>query len=344
MPLKKLTVHISQDHAGLRLDQALFLTLPPRIDRPLSKAQIRKLIMAGAVYLNGKRIRIASKELRAHARVDVYLDWEKLTFSLQKQGSSFVMTESHVLFEDDDLIVVDKPPGLPTQPTLDEARENLFAAVQKFLKKREPTSKQPPYLGLHHRLDRDTSGVVLFTKTQRANPGVAELFSTHQIQKTYQALCSFPKTGSRDQAQELLRTLPPHWEVKNYLGKVSQGSKKAKFGAVRSGGSWAHTEFKLLERLGLPGKEAFWVQAQPKTGRTHQIRVHLSEGGTPILGDEAYGGRQVLSSVEVPRLLLHAADLTFAHPIYHNRLSIQSPLPEDFIQCLSAHREGGSGF
>jgi 23S rRNA pseudouridine1911/1915/1917 synthase len=320
---KKLSLTTLPAHEGKRLDHVLAEWLPEALNQPISKGKVRKLIVAGAVYLNGSRVRIASKELRARARVDVYVDLAKLENDATQADRSFEMSGEDILFEDEFLIAVNKPPGLPTQPTLDEARDNLYALVKKFLKSRDRVSE--PYLGLHHRLDRDTSGVILFTKKTEANAGVAELFSGRKAQKIYQALSTRSVSGSDSVIEDA-------FEIKNYLGPdrgppgTQKSTKKVRFTAVRSGGDFAHTSFRVLEKL----PQAFLIEASPHTGRTHQIRVHLSESSLPILGDATYGGNLKLA----PRLMLHAVSLTFPHPIHQTQISICSPLPKDFTQCL----------
>ena len=204
MALRKFALKTTQEHKGRRLDQVLSEWLPSALAQPLSKGKVRKLIVAGAVYLNGKRVRIASKELQPNAKVEAYVDLSKLHADATAQDRVFEMGANLILFEDDYLIAVNKPPGLPTQPTLDEARDNLYASLKKFMTKRDPKA----YVGLHHRLDRDTSGVVLFTKRTDINAGVAELFSSHLAVKTYNAIARTP--------QELP---PENWTVKKYLAK-----------------------------------------------------------------------------------------------------------------------------
>lgn len=326
---KKISFKTTLSHQKRRLDHVLAEVLPELMKKPVSKGKVRKLIVAGAVYLNRKRVRIASKELMPNAQIEVYIDEEKLFADEKQSDLPFEMAESHVLYEDEYLIAVNKPPGLPTQPTLDEARNNLFAATKKFLSQRTGVAIAQCYLGLHHRLDRDTSGVVLFTKSQEANPGIAEVFKSHLIQKTYSALTTARSGMAKDS-----------WTVKNYLAKSKAGGKKSKIQSVRSGGDFAQTEFKILKRT----PAGFWIEAQPKTGRTHQIRVHLSEQGLPILGDQTYGGVQELRQFKIPRLMLHALSLTLPHPIHKNELSIRSSLPEDFKKCLSILQEGGPVF
>lgn len=318
MPIQRLKLVAQEKHRGLRLDQVLADWLPEALGRPLSKAKVRKLIVAGGVYLNRKRVRIASKPVLPGAAIEAFIDPARLD---DTEGPSrdqpFVLEASRILFEDEWLIAVDKPPGLPTQPTLDEARDNLFAALKRFLANRDRTVD--PYVGLHHRLDRDTSGVMLFTKSVKANAGVARLFSEHLARKTYHALTVRGTAETRQQ-----------WTVRNFLGKAPGGGKRARFTAVRSGGDAAHTDFRLLERL----DHGLWIEAQPLTGRTHQIRVHLAESGLPILGDPHYGGPTSVAGQAIPRVMLHAAALTFPHPITSVECLIEARIPTDFNRCL----------
>jgi len=282
--------------------------------------------MAGAVHLNGKPVRIASKALTPGATIEAYIDIAKLFEDLPSRDRQFELTPDRILFEDQDLIVVDKPPGLPAHPTVDQTRDNLFAAVRRFLSKRDRIDE--PYLGVHQRLDRDTSGAVLFTKSERANAGTAEVFSTRLVTKIYQALTiSRPKSGS---ASKLER----QWTIRNFLGKISSKSKRPRYGAVDSHGALAETSFRLIAEYTL----GLWIEAIPKTGRTHQIRVHLAECDLPILGDDLYGAAENPGSGFAPRLMLHAAELIFPHPVTKSELSLKCPLPEDFRECLRSIR------
>jgi RluA family pseudouridine synthase len=318
------------DHGSKRLDEALAAWLPEALGRSVSKSKARKLIMAGAVRMNGKPVRIASKTLVRGDTIEAFIDPAKLFEDSTSRDKQFELTPAHLLFEDEDLIVVDKPPGLPAQPTADQTRDNLFAAVHRFLSKRDGIVK--PYVGVHQRLDRDTSGAVLFTKSQRANAGMAESFSKHQVMKSYQTLTVSPhKRG-------LKRKLEKQWTIKNYLGKISLKSKPARYGSVDSDGALAETSFRLIAEY----PRGLSIEAVPKTGRTHQIRVHLSEYGLPILGDDLYGAADGPESRLAPRLMLHAAQLMFPHPVTRREITVKSPLPEDFQECLSRiKRKGG---
>ena len=240
-------------------------------------------------------------------------------------AAAFAWGPERVLFEDEWLIVVDKPAGLPTQPTLDARRASVHATLAGFLHARDGGT---PYLGLQHRLDRDTSGVLLFTRDARANRGVTELFAGKAVRKTYLAL-AVAGAGT-----------PDAWEVANHLGVVGREGKASRFGAVRSGGDPARTSFRVVERL----SGAVLVEASPQTGRTHQIRVHLAGGGHPILGDPFYGGPTRVPAgrkggmIGVPRVMLHAAGLEFVHPMTQAAVRITCPWPQDFETCLRTLR------
>jgi len=318
VPIRKLKLITTGEHASKRLDHALADWLPEALRRPVSKAKTRKLVVAGAVYVNGKQVRIPAKTLVAGATIDAYVDPEKLFEDSTSQDKRFELTRDRILFEDEDLFVIDKPSGLPAQPTLDKARDNLFAAVNRFLTSREGRAK--PYVGVHHRLDRDTSGVVLFTESERVNAAIAETFSTRQAVKIYQAI-TVPHRGR----------LEKQWVITNRLGKISSKSKRARYGAVKDGDA-AETSFRVIAEY----PRGIWLEAIPRTGRTHQIRVHLAEYGLPILGDDLYGAAN--RGELAPRLMLHAAELIFPHPITGLKVSVKSPLPRDFEECLSKIR------
>jgi 23S rRNA pseudouridine1911/1915/1917 synthase len=325
--ITKLKLITGSNHAGLRIDEVLADFLTERLKRSVSKAKVRKLMMAGAVHLRGQRARIPSQGLLPGAEIEVHVDVPRLFGDATSRDRPFEVTAGRILFEDEDLIAIDKPYGLPSQPTVDETRDNLFAAVRRFLAKRDGTAK--PYLGAHQRLDRDTSGVVLFTKTRLVNAPVGEIFSQHLGAKIYQALTSPPSAGLR-------KKLKREWIIKNYLGRLPSASKRARYGAVRTNGEFAETAFRVIAEY----PRGLWIEAIPTTGRTHQIRVHLSEYGLPILGDDLYGIRNAELNGSVQRLMLHASQLVFLHPITKHELSIQSALPDDFRHCLEQFLPG----
>lgn len=298
-----------------RLDEFLAEQLSVALKITVSKSRSRALIIAGAVYLNGSRVRIASKPIFENAEIKVMVNEDKLFGTRADPREEWKFDPSWILFEDEGLIAINKPFGLPTQPTIDEARANLYKLTYEYLKDRDGPNS---YLGLHHRLDRDTSGVVLMTKKKELNLGVAELFASHKIQKTYIAI-SDPNPlavqkitdGSRD----------GKFKIKNFLGKLPKTGrdKRQKYGSVRSGGDVAETFFEIVSE----NRDGVKILCQPKTGRTHQIRVHLLSAGLPIRGDDLYGKKG-------GRLMLHAWKLTFVHPIYGTEVLIEAPVPEGF--------------
>jgi RluA family pseudouridine synthase len=316
--ITKLKLIATDEHSAKRLNEALADWLTRELHRPVSKAKARKLIVAGAVYLDRRRVTVPSQGLSSGVAIEAHVDLARLFDDSTSHDRQFEVTSDRILFEDDDLIFIDKPPGLPAQPTLDEARDSLFAAVGRFLVLRDGIAR--PYVGVHHRLDRDTSGVVLFTKSKRVNAAVANSFEKHAVMKIYQTI-----TSSRSDVKR-------EWTVKNYLGKTSSQSKRSKYGSVPSGGDPAETSFRVIEEL----PRGIWIEAIPHTGRTHQIRVHLSESGLAILGDDLYGE----GNASAPRLMLHAVQLVLPHPITGRELMVKSPLPADFKRCLKNCRRG----
>ncbi len=315
MAIKRYAFRVDEASEGKRLDHYLTEALSEKLGYAFSRGKTRTLLQAGAVHLNRGRVKIASKILKANASIEVFLDESRLDRE-PDHDQAFTLTKDHIIYEDEYLIGINKPYGLPTQPTLDSSRANLYELLKKFLKDRDGPQS---YVGLHHRLDRDTSGVILFTKKKEANAGVGDIFKKHTAQKTYHAIVS---SGSGS----LVRSLPKEWRVENFLKKDS--GKQSRMRSVRSGGDKAITDFYCIAQTGGYAH----VEAKPLTGRMHQIRVHLSEAGTPILGDRTYGDPK-----SAPRLMLHAACLTFPHPISKLDVSIEAPLPLDFQECLKKH-------
>jgi 23S rRNA pseudouridine1911/1915/1917 synthase len=175
------------------------------------------------------------------------------------------------------------------------------------------------YVGVHQRLDRETSGVVLFTKHPRANPGLARAFAERSIVKLYAALA---QAGREDH--------PDEWTAASRLSRGEGTPPRVR--VLEQGGQLAETRFRTLRRL----TGAWLLEARPLTGRKHQIRVQLAAAGAPILGDALYGGAGRIAGVSVPRVLLHATSLELRHPMSGLPLKIESPLPGDFSRVLDA--------
>lgn len=218
------------------------------------------------------------------------------------------LSPRRILYEDPDLLVVDKPPGLVSHATVDPARDHLVAAVSRLLQARDG---EVGHLALHHRLDRDTSGAVLFSRRAALDAALGAAFAERRVDKVYLAIV----------ARQPSRAFPAGvTELDAYLapGKGPGGRTLV----VRSGGKPARTRVRVRQQA------AGWllVEARPLTGRTHQIRVHLAHLGFPILGDPLYGG----AAPDTKRLLLHALRLQLDHPRTGERLRVVAPPPRAF--------------
>ena len=319
--MKRLQTRIPASIQKDRLDLFLAEWLPTALGFPVSRAKIRTLLFSGGVYVNRHRNKNGLTPVYAGAIIEVYYDEEKLNASQPQRMETVRLSASSIIFEDEWLIVINKPSGLPTQPTVDPNRSNLFDLLKKFMEERE---KKPSYVGMHHRLDRDTSGVILFTKREEANKGVADLFFSHQIQKTYQCMTWRSPVAPVYEAGKI-------FSIENFLGKVSEKGEISRFGEVRSGGDHALTYFRVIEKF----RDVYWMEAKPHTGRTHQIRVHCSEAGFPILGDTQYFPTGINPFIVVPRLMLHASQLEFIHPMTGKKITIEAPLPGEYFSLLS---------
>jgi RluA family pseudouridine synthase len=319
--MKRFNTRLPASVQKARLDHFLAEWLPHVVLKPVSRSTIRILLLTGSVYVNRHRVKLGTTPLYSGAVVEVYYDEARLFRNRPARIEVERLDAGRVVFEDDWLLVLNKPSGLPTQPTLDPLRPNLFDLARSFLAGRDRV--KDPYVGLHHRLDRDTSGLVLFTKMTEANKGVSELFSGHRIRKTYHCL-SWRSPGSPEIAPGR------EFEVENLITQVGKHNGRTLYGAVSKGGAHAITGFRAIEAF----RDTAWFEARPKTGRTHQIRVHMSGSGFPILGDELYFPENVSLLQFPPRLMLHALRLEFQHPVTGKNVEVETPLPREFVDYL----------
>lgn len=324
--MRRLTLTTTHAHRGARLDAVLAAWLPHALGQELSRASLRRLVMAGAIRAGGRPLRRPGHLLESGTRLEALIDLDRLASSVPRDAKA-VLTQAQILYEDAVLIAVDKPPGLPMHPTADSRRPHLFGLVRELLARRGSEGPgREPYLGVHHRLDRDTSGVALFTKDPAANPPLAALFASHAIVKTYHALTARP----------LRRSPPETWRSAQRL--AATGRRGRPVVSAADGGLAAETDFAILEAF----HGGLLVSARPRTGRKHQVRVHLAEAGLPILGDAVYGGARRAAGAEAPRVMLHAQRLALPHPLTGVGLVVDSPYPDDFRRLLDALRNAGA--
>ena len=295
-----------------RLDEFLRRELPRAVpeQQGFSNSKIRRLILAGSVQVNGRPVLRPAFELRGHSLVFVRFEAEKFFYEKQPEDASFTLTDQAVLYEDDDLIFVNKPADYPVEQTITGNRANLHDAVVDYLWKRNPSLRNPPYVGIMHRLDRSTSGVIMFTKTRAVNKEVSEIFQSHDLTKQYLAVVEVPRGG--DARHSELSCHPElvsgsQFTVEMFMGRINGKSQQGKWGQLPEarGGQYSKTDFRVADRITVEGRPCLLIECTLYTGRTHQIRVHLASRGLPILGDTLYGG------APAERLYLHAAHLAF---------------------------------
>jgi 23S rRNA pseudouridine1911/1915/1917 synthase len=270
----------------------------------MSAEEARGLVEAGAVYLAGRRLRDAESRLRAGQVVAVVLE-EGGRSPLAAPASP---PSLRVLFEDEELIAVDKPAGITAQPTEGRVGESLVDLVSARL-------GRPA--GLVHRLDRETSGVTVFGKTALATSALAEEFREGHARKRYVAATGpgLPESGTVDLPLSKDPSRPGRWRASRAANGVP-----------------ALTDFRTLH-----ASEAFClVELLPQTGRTHQLRAHLTALGVPILGDARYGGVAQAGGIPAPRCLLHAQALELAHPRTGEPLRIEAAVPEDLRRFFTS--------
>ncbi len=321
---RRPTARLSLAVPALNQDAQISLVVPPGTDErldivlpavatasgyPLSRRAARRLIAAGAVYVDGRRLQVASRRTRGGALIEV------MGTDDRPASPVFELSEADILFRDAWLIAIAKPSGLPAQATVSDARDHVEAAVRRYLAR----EKANPYVALHHRLDWGTSGVMVLATDREANAGLASAFANHKAQKCYRALVDGQDEGP-----------PVAWSMRNRLARVEDDRGRWRVGAVglyfegSKEGKEAITEFRRLEPATAGAVGVVALEAIPRTGRLHQVRCHLAEAGWPVLGDRRYGGPAA------PRLMLHASRLELPHPVTGKQLVLTCPAPVDF--------------
>ena len=293
----------SKEHAGNRLDQALHGRFPE-----FSRARLQDWIKRGRVLVNGAAAR-ASRTLRAGDRIDVE------PAELPPLRAAPEAIPLRVLYEDEHIVAIDKPAGMVVHAgagahagTLVNALLGRFQSLSALGGELRP--------GIVHRLDRFTSGVILVAKNDAAHRALAALFAGRQVEKTYLALVHGNVAADRGRIEKTIARDPRH-----------RTRMTARLGRGRA----AWTEYQVLARY--PGFTLLEVRIG--TGRTHQIRVHLSSIGHPVAGDRLYGA-PAKNDIHPPggRFFLHAHRIRFEHPFTGQPVEIGSPLPEDLKAWL----------
>lgn len=292
--------NVTSADARTRLDLYLAKTAPE-----FSRSRIQALIRQGHITVNGAARR-ARDMVRAGDRIALV---EPPTEAINVAPEKITLS---VLFEDDDLIVINKPAGISVHPGAGRKTGTLVNALLSHCKDLSGIGgKERP--GIVHRLDKETSGCLVVAKNDFAHIDLARQFASRTVHKIYLALVA---GNLRRASGSIVAPITRH--------RVH----RKKMAIAREGGRMARTDFKLLRT----GREASLLQCRLHSGRTHQIRVHLQHLGYPILGDAVYGGRR---AGQFSRQMLHAWKIGFDHPRGKRRMDFEAPLPEDFAKAIS---------
>ena len=293
---------------GERLDVCL-----ARLATDFSRVQIQKAIASGNVLRNGK--------VQTAKRQTVSRD-DRIEFQVPEEPSMDHVAAEHIpldiLYEDDALLVINKPAGMVVHPAAGNYTGTVVNALlgrdQEILEEFDEADSMRP--GIVHRLDKDTSGCLVIAKNGNAMHKLSRSFADREVSKTYMAIVApAPKVMAA--------------EIRTQIGR-NPGNRK-KMAVVRSGGRDAVTIFNVVRRGKIGPNSAALLKVRILTGRTHQIRVHMSHYGSPIIGDALYGGN---SRIAAPRQMLHAWKLSFPHPVTKEMLSFESPFPADFQEYM----------
>ncbi|MNQ59787.1 Ribosomal large subunit pseudouridine synthase D [compost metagenome] len=308
------------DAPGVRLDKALAAAFPS-----LSRARLQALLAEGAVTRDGQPISSGS----AKAQAGLYAVILPPVAPATPLPEAIPLT---VLYEDADLIVIDKAPGMAAHPAPGCETGTLVNALLAHCGDSLSGIGGVARPGIVHRLDKDTSGVMVAAKTDRAHQGLSALFATHDIERTYIALTRGAPTPEKGRIQTLIGRSP---------------HDRKKMAVLKGGGREAITDYVVQKTFGQPAKAsgapmAARVACTLHTGRTHQIRVHMASKGSPLLGDPVYGSgspaapvRAAVAEAGLTRQALHAAVLGFVHPVTREALRFETAPPED-MQRLEA--------
>jgi 23S rRNA pseudouridine1911/1915/1917 synthase len=316
-----LDVTLPAASAGQRLDKALALALPA-----FSRARLRALIDGGAASLDGRTIKDADRAVKGGETIRLRVP---PAAPAEPQAETMPLA---ILYEDEALIVLDKPAGLVVHPAAGHAQGTLVNALLAHCGASLSGIGGVRRPGIVHRIDKDTSGLLVVAKTDQAHRSLARQLQARTLSRSYAALV----WGVPHPAEGL---------IDKPLGRSPANRKMM---AVRPEGKPARTHYRVCERFG--GDRAAFVECRLETGRTHQIRVHLTAIGHPLLGDPVYGGgvsgRRKALAAAFPavagfrRQALHAAELRFQHPLTHQTLRFTAALPADFQALLRALRSG----
>jgi 23S rRNA pseudouridine1911/1915/1917 synthase len=326
MSANPVSILVPPDQAGQRLDRVLASLLPD-----LSRSRLEALIDQGAVTRGGATIKDANHRVKGGETYGIAVP-EAVPARPRGQDIPLAM-----VYEDKDLIVIDKPAGLVVHPAAGNPDGTLVNALIAHCGESLMGIGGELRPGIVHRLDKDTSGLLVAAKTERAMASLAKQFANHTIERAYHAVVwGSPRLGDG--------------VIEGQIGRNPFDRKR--MAVLRGGGKLARTRYRVVERFGPDARPfASLVECRLETGRTHQIRVHLTHLGHPLIGDPSYGRARQAPRPKTPaetvafavaagfsRQALHAYVLGFQHPTLHKTMRFESPWPSDFAVLVEALR------
>ena len=305
--MRRLEYFIDSNHNALRLD--VFLA---KSQDEFSRSRLKKLIELGHVFVNDSPAQ-AKQKLKAG---------DKIILNISEPSVSGIMPESiplNIIYEDEQMLAINKTAGMVVHPAPGHAKGTLVNALLNHCSDLSGIGgvARP---GIVHRLDKDTSGIVLVAKTEAAHRALSSQFKDRTIKKTYLALVR----GAVKSSSGIINTS---------IGRHKTNRKKMT--ASCNQGRQAETCYEVLETFG----HFSYLKLFPKTGRTHQIRVHLASIHHPVLGDKLYGGILTGPYLQIPRQALHAFRIEITHPTSQKSLALEAPIPTDIANYLTAYRQ-----
>ncbi|WP_264212924.1 RluA family pseudouridine synthase [Leisingera thetidis] len=325
-----------------RLDKAVSRDVPE--EASLSRTRLARLIEEGALTVDGAVVQDAKAKIAEGAQIAI---------EVEEAEDSHIGPEDiplEIIFEDEDLIVINKPAGMVVHPAPGSPSGTLVNALLHHFGGNLSGVGGVKRPGIVHRIDKETSGLLVAAKSDAAHQGLAAQFEKHTVERYYQAICY----GVPDGNDPRLRGVKgASFEPGNILKLTTQLARhktdRQKQAVLFQGGRHAVTRARIVESFGSPPCAAL-IECWLETGRTHQIRVHMAHAGHGLVGDPTYGGRRKLAAKALgeaaqaavqafPRQALHAAVLGFAHPLTGDALRFEAPLPQDMADLLAALRQ-----
>lgn len=282
----------------------------------LSRSRLKQLIEAGAVAGQGRAVTDPAHKVKAGLEVVVVIP---PPIYAEPLGQAIPLT---IVYEDEHVIVIDKPAGLVVHPAAGNRDGTLVNALIAHCGESLRGIGGELRPGIVHRIDKDTSGLIVAAKTERAHRSLGKQFAAHAVERVYTAIVwGMPRERSGT--------------IDGAVGRSPLNRQKMT--VLRVGGKPARTHYKVIETF---GTTASLVECRLETGRTHQVRVHLAHIGHPLIGDPVYGRPRTIPGLEIgiKRQALHATVLGFQHPASHKVLRFESVLPSDFSELSNALR------